>query len=78
MNVTGVTEEVRAACAGLSHDELVAAAEAEPLGSGGVLFLPYLQGERVPALPDATGSLLGLRPGSLTPGRLYRAALEGR
>jgi xylulokinase len=41
------------------------------------VFLPYLQGERVPDLPAATGTLLGLRPGGLTPGRLYRAALEG-
>jgi len=28
-------------------------------------------------LPHATGTLLGLRPGLLRPGHLYRAALEG-
>jgi xylulokinase len=39
--------------------------------------LPYLVGERVPDLPRATGTLLGMRAGALEPGRLYRAALEG-
>jgi len=77
MNVTGVTEEVAALFPGRGHAELTAAAATEPIGSGGLLFLPYLQGERVPDLPQATGTLLGLRPGGLTPGRLYRAALEG-
>ncbi|MEO6594612.1 MAG: FGGY-family carbohydrate kinase, partial [Planctomycetota bacterium] len=41
------------------------------------LWLPFLLGERVPDLPEATGTLLGLRPGLLRPGHLYRAALEG-
>jgi len=77
MNVTGVTEEVAALFPERGHAGLMAAAEAEPIGCGGTLFLPYLQGERVPDLPAATGSLLGLRPGGLTAGRLYRAALEG-
>jgi xylulokinase len=31
----------------------------------------------VPDLPDATGSLHGIRPGLLEPGSLFRAALEG-
>jgi xylulokinase len=76
MNVTGVTEEVREAF-GLGHHEITAkAAEVPPL-AGGVLFLPYLQGERVPNLPQATGAILGIRPGFFEPGRLYRAAIEG-
>jgi xylulokinase len=41
------------------------------------LWLPYLAGERVPDLPHATATLLGMRAGHLTPGVLYRAALEG-
>lgn len=82
MNVTGVTEEVRAAfaaggAAGASLERLTQEAEAVPPGCGGVLFIPYLQGERVPDLPHATGSLFGLRHGSLRPGVLFRAALEG-
>ncbi len=76
MNATGVTEEVRRAT-GLDHETLTArATEVEP-GCGGVLWIPYLSGERVPDLPRATGSILGLRPGSLAPGALYRAAIEG-
>jgi len=76
MNATGVIEEVRSAFA-LGHDELTALAEAEPAGCEGLLLLPYLAGERVPDLPRAAGTLLGIRAGSLTPGRLLRAALEG-
>ena len=76
MNATGVTEEVRRAT-GLDHEALTSAAEAVEPGCGGVLWLPYLAGERVPDLPHATGALLGLRPGSLAPGVLYRTAIEG-
>lgn len=76
MNVTGVTEEVREAF-GLSHEEITRRAAAVPPGCEGTTFLPYLQGERVPNLPQATGAILGLRPGSIDAGRLYRAAIEG-
>lgn len=43
----------------------------------GLVLVPYLEGERTPNLPDATGSLLGLRLGTVTPGHLARAAVEG-
>jgi D-xylulose kinase len=76
MNLTSVTEEVRA-LTGLDHGALTAAAAAVAPGSDGLVWLPFLLGERVPDLPHATGTLLGLRPGSLRPGHLYRAALEG-
>jgi xylulokinase len=76
MNLTGVTEEVKAAT-GLDHERLTALAQNVAPGCDGLLWLPFLQGERVPDLPDATGTLLGLRPGLLRPGHLYRAALEG-
>jgi len=43
-----------------------------------VRFLPYLTGERSPNWPDATGALVGLRPGTLAnPAVPYRAAVEG-
>jgi xylulokinase len=77
MNATGVTEEVRRALRGADLDELTAAAEAVPAGCDGLLFLPYLRGERVPDLPHASGALLGVVPGALEPGRLFRAAMEG-
>ena len=76
MNCTVVTEEVRAAF-GMTHARLTELAAAEPAGAHGVSFLPYLQGERVPDRPHATGALVGLRPGLMRPGVVYRAALEG-
>ena len=76
MNLTGVTEEVRE-LTGRTHRELTEAASAVPAGCDDLLWLPYLSGERVPDLPRATGTLLGLRPGHLRPAVLYRAALEG-
>ena len=53
-----------------------AALEAAP-GSGGLVLLPYLDGERTPNLPDATGSILGLTRGAMTPANLARASIEG-
>ena len=76
MNLTGVTEEVKS-LSGLDHDALTSAAASVPAGCDGLLWLPFLMGERVPDLPNATGTLLGIRPGLLRPGHLYRAALEG-
>src|SRR5690606_22294537 len=37
---------------------------------------PYLEGERTPNLPTATGSLHGLTLGTATPAHLARAAVE--
>ncbi len=76
MNVTLVTEEVRSSF-GLSHEDITKQASEVAPGCEGLLFLPYLSGERVPNLPHATGSLLGLRPGLMKPGHLFRAAIEG-
>ena len=61
----------------MEHDELTALAEAEPPGCEGVNFLPFLTGERSPNWPHASGALMGLRPGTVRPGLLYRAAMEG-
>jgi sugar (pentulose or hexulose) kinase len=77
MNVTGVTEQVRTLLGDPSHESITKAAAAVAAGSDGLLFLPYLQGERVPNLPGATGALLGMRHDNLTPGHLFRAAIEG-
>ena len=52
------------------------AREASP-GSGGLVLLPYLDGERTPNLPEATGSLIGMTRESMTPANLARAAIEG-
>ena len=76
LNCTTVTEEVRSGT-GLEHQELTALAEEVAPGCDGVSFLPFLAGERTPDWPNASGALLGLRDGSLRPGLLYRAAMEG-
>jgi len=52
------------------------AISAEP-GSQGVTFVPYLEGERTPPLPDARGQLLGLTLANLTPANIARATIEG-
>ncbi|KGN37863.1 xylulokinase [Knoellia subterranea] len=49
---------------------------AEP-GAGGLTLLPYLDGERTPNLPEATGSLHGLTRANATPENLARAIVEG-
>jgi xylulokinase len=61
----------------LSFDALVAEAERWEPGVEGLLFLPYLQGERTPhADPDARGAFAGLQLRH-DRGALVRAVLEG-
>jgi len=60
-----------------SFDALVAEAEAWEPGAEGLLFLPYLAGERTPhADPDARGAFVGLQLRH-DRGALVRAVLEG-
>lgn len=62
---------------GLSFDEITAEAEIIPAGSEGVVFLPYMSGERSPIWnPDAKGVFYGLSFDK-TRGHLARAVLEG-
>lgn len=46
-------------------------------GADGLVFLPFLNGERTPDLPHARGSLHGLSATNFTPAHLIRAAVEG-
>lgn len=76
MNLTNVTSQVR----DLLRLDLGAFNEAvagAPIGAEGVLMLPFLNGERVPALPQATGSILGLTTANMNAANLCRAAVEG-
>ncbi|MFT5050520.1 MAG: xylulokinase [Chlamydiales bacterium] len=75
-NCSTVVDEARAFTGG-THEDLSAAAAGVPAGCDGLLFLPYLTGERSPDWPHACGVLHGLRPGGLRPERIYRAAIEG-
>ena len=43
----------------------------------GLVLLPFLDGERTPPLPDATGLLRGLTRHNATPAHLVRASVEG-
>lgn len=62
---------------GLSFDELTVEAEKVKPGSDGVIFLPYMAGERSPIWnPDAKGVFYGLSFDK-TRGHMIRALLEG-
>jgi xylulokinase len=76
MNVTVATEQVRKMFH-WSHEELEKNVSAAPAGSGGLLFLPYLNGERTPNLPNGTGVLHGLKIDNMSAEHLARATMEG-
>ncbi|CNG51459.1 carbohydrate kinase [Mycobacterium tuberculosis] len=65
-----------AAMTGASLDELSALALAAGPGAGGVTLLPYLDGERTPDRPGATGVLAGLTTANATRENVARAAVE--
>ncbi len=76
MNVTVATEAARNLF-GWSHAQLDQAISSVPPGADGLLFLPYLQGERTPNLPCGTGVFHGLTTRTMTPAHMARAAMEG-
>lgn len=75
LNATKVIEAVRGLL-GVDHDELNRLALAASPGAGGLVLLPYFDGERTPDLPTATGMLAGLRS-DVSRAQLARAAIEG-
>jgi xylulokinase len=76
MNVTVATEAFRTLFgwdyARMDHEM----ARIAP-GAGGLVFLPYLQGERTPNLPHGCGVLHGMTPANITTGHIARAVMEG-
>jgi sugar (pentulose or hexulose) kinase len=76
MNVTGATEMVRG-WFNVGMADLTREAARVRAGADGLVFLPYLEGERTPNMPGATGVFYGLRRGADSPGHLMRAAMEG-
>ncbi|MET8158242.1 xylulokinase [Sphaerisporangium sp. NPDC005289] len=62
---------------GVGLDELGDLALQAPPGADGLVLVPYLEGERTPNKPDATGSVHGLRLANSTPAHFARAAVEG-
>jgi xylulokinase len=74
-NATRVTGAV-ARLLGVDLATLDALAAAAPAGSGGVIVVPYFDGERTPDRPDATGTVSGLRS-DVSREAFARAAFEG-
>jgi len=62
---------------GVDHAGLSRLALAAPPGADGLVLVPYLEGERMPNRPDASGTLHGIRLGTATPQHVARAFVEG-
>lgn len=62
---------------GWSPGELEGMVAAASPGADGLMMLPYLQGERIPMLPEGCGVLHGVTVDNFTPDNLARAAVEG-
>jgi len=75
LNATRVTDTV-AGLVGTTAPGLDGLALSQPTGSSGLTLLPYLDGERTPDRPSATGVFAGLRTGA-TREQLALAAFEG-
>lgn len=69
--------DVTARLLGVDHAGLSDLALSAPAGSGGLVMVPYLEGERTPNRPNATGSLHGMTLATSTPAHLARATVEG-
>ena len=76
MNVTVATEQV-CKLFGWNHATLEKEVGAAPAGAQGLLFLPYLNGERTPNLPLGSGVLHGLTTANMVPNLIARAVVEG-
>ncbi len=61
----------------VDHAELSRLALQAPAGCDGLVLVPYLEGERTPNRPDATGSLHGFTLRTSTAAHIARAAVEG-
>jgi len=75
MNCTVATELTRKML-GMSLAELDEEIRGVPPGAGGVITLPFFQGERTPNLPRGQGCLFGLNQTNYTAGNLLRSAME--
>jgi xylulokinase len=69
--------DATAAMLGVDVDTLAELALSASAGAGGLVVVPYLEGERTPNRPNATGAIHGWRLGNSTPAHLARAAVEG-
>ncbi|MDR2601642.1 MAG: xylulokinase [Spirochaetaceae bacterium] len=75
MNCTVASEETRSLF-GLGVKEFDAEAEKAPIGCGGVVFLPFFNGERTPNLPNGRAGINGISAANCARSNIARAALE--
>lgn len=76
MNVTVATELVRELL-GVSLEQMNRYVGKTSPGAGGLLLLPYFNGERTPALPLASATITGMTSMNMRPEMFCRAAMEG-
>jgi xylulokinase len=69
--------DATAAILGVDAATLAELALSAPPGSDGLVVVPYLEGERTPNRPNATGSVHGWRLANSTAAHLARASVEG-
>ena len=75
MNCTVATEETRALF-DLGIKDFDDCATRAPIGSEGVVFLPFFNGERTPNLPNGRASITGLTAANTSRANIARAAME--
>jgi xylulokinase len=76
MNVTNTTEFFKS-MHGLSNQELETLSSRAPAGADGLVFLPFIDGERVPVLPNSSAVLFGLDKRTFNAAHFARAIMEG-
>jgi xylulokinase len=76
MNVAVGVERI-ASLFGWDVPMLEAKVASVPAGARGLLFLPYLQGERLPNLPRGSAVLHGLNLENMNPPEIARSVIEG-
>jgi len=75
MNCTVASEQIRSLF-GMSIEEMNAKAASAPVGSEGIVVLPFFNGERIPNLPQGRASILGATAANCTKENIARAAME--
>ena len=76
MNVTNASESFKALF-NISNEELERLAASAPCGVEGIIFLPFIDGERVPVLPFSSGVFFGLNRKNFNSAFMARSIMEG-